>query len=273
MRTLRRWGLAALVILALVWTLLPIVWMASTSLKPPGEYVSTDVSILPRSLTFEHYRELWADGFPRRFANTAIVVSGTVAISLVTGFLASYALTRFRFPARLDVLFLLWVLIVKMAPPIAIAIPLFRLLNAMDLLNSLTGLILVYQVYTLPYCIWMLLGFVRDVPLEFEEAAAIDGASLLQNLRSVVVPLVGPGLMATGIFAAIMAWNEFLYALLFIQTPRLQTLPLHISNYITENETLWGQLMGIGLLSALPILLVSGYIQRYLLRGFGMGLR
>ena len=273
MTLLRRVPFWILLALALVWTLLPIVWMAATSLKPPGEFVSTSVSILPEAWTLEHYRALMEGGFPRRLLNTAIVAAGSVALSLVTGFMASYALARFRFPARLDVVFLLWILIVKMVPPIAIAIPLFRLLGAADLLNNLGGLILVYQVYTLPYCVWMLLGFVRDVPVEFEEAAAIDGANLMQNLGFVVVPLVGPGLMATGIFAAIMSWNEFLYALLFLQAPRLQTLPLYIANFITENETLWGQLMGIGLLSALPILLISGYIQRYLLRGFGMGLR
>lgn len=273
MTFLRRVPFWVLLLAALVWALLPIVWMAATSLKPPGEFVSRSVSLFPNELTFQHYRDLWEAGFPRRLLNTVIVASGSVALSLVSGFMAAYALARFRFPARLDVLFLLWILVVKMVPPIAIAIPLFRLLRTVDLLNNLGGLILVYQVYTLPYCVWMLLGFVRDVPMEFEEAAAIDGASLPQTLRRIVVPLVGPGLMATGIFAAIMAWNEFLYALLFLQSPRLQTLPLHIANYITENETLWGQLMGIGLLSALPILLISGYIQRYLLRGFGMGLR
>ena len=113
----------------------------------------------------------------------------------------------------------------------------------------------------------------RDVPIEIEEAAAIDGASTWQTIRSIVFPLVAPGLVATAIFSSILAWNEFLYALLFLHSPALFTLPIHIANYITEHETLWGRLMGIGLLSSLPVLILSGFIQRYLIRGFAMGLK
>jgi multiple sugar transport system permease protein len=272
-RWLRRSALSAAMALALTFSLLPIVWMVGTSFKSPGEFTSRQPTLLPREFTTMHYELLWAEGFPRRLQNSLVVTVGATLISLVVAFGASYALTRFRFPARLDVLFLFWVLLIKMVPPIVIAIPLYQVLRLVGLLNTLPGLILVYQVYTLPYCIWLLLGFVRDVPIEIEEAAAIDGASTWQTIRRVVLPLVAPGLVATAIFSSILAWNEFLYALLFVHSPALFTLPIHIANYITEHETLWGRLMGIGLLSSLPVLILSGFIQRYLIRGFAMGLK
>jgi len=272
-RSLRRATLAVAIGLALTFSLLPIVWMVGTSFKSPGEFTSRQPTLLPREFTTMHYQLLWAEGFPRRLQNSLIVTVGATLISLVVAFGASYSLTRFRFPARLDVLFLFWVLLIKMVPPIVIAIPLYQVLRLFGLLNTLPGLILVYQVYTLPYCIWLLLGFVRDVPIEIEEAAAIDGASTWQTIRSIVLPLVAPGLVATAIFSSILGWNEFLYALLFVHSPALFTLPIHIANYITEHETLWGRLMGIGLLSSLPVLILSGFIQRYLLRGFAMGLK
>jgi multiple sugar transport system permease protein len=272
-RSLRRATLALAIGLALTFSLLPIVWMVGTSFKSPGEFTSRQPTLLPREFTTMHYQLLWAEGFPRRLQNSLIVTVGATLISLVVAFGAAYSLTRFRFPARLDVLFLFWVLLIKMVPPIVIAIPLYQVLRLFGLLNTLPGLILVYQVYTLPYCIWLLLGFVRDVPIEIEEAAAIDGASTWQTIRRVVLPLVAPGLVATAIFSSILGWNEFLYALLFVHSPALFTLPIHIANYITEHETLWGRLMGIGLLSSLPVLILSGFIQRYLLRGFAMGLK
>lgn len=272
-RWLRRGALAAAMALALTFSLLPIVWMVGTSFKSPGEFSSRQPTLLPREFTTMHYELLWAEGFPRRLQNSLFVTVGATLISLVVAFGASYSLTRFRFPARLDVLFLFWVLLIKMVPPIVIAIPLYQVLRIVGLLNTLPGLIVVYQVYTLPYCIWLLLGFVRDVPIEIEEAAAIDGANIWQTVRRVVLPLVAPGLVATAIFSSILAWNEFLYALLFVHSPALFTLPIHIANYITEHETLWGRLMGIGMLSSLPVLILSGFIQRYLIRGFAMGLK
>ncbi|MDG9672060.1 carbohydrate ABC transporter permease [Hahella sp. CR1] len=258
---------------ALTFFALPIVWMAGIAFTPSGEYVSDSLSLLPAHPTLAHFEALWRDGFPGRLANTLIVAVGATLLALSLGFLASYALVRFRFPRRLDHAFLLLVLVIKMMPPIVVAIPLFQLLKGLGLLDSKLGLILVYQVYTLPFCIWMLLSFVRDVPLSLEEAASLEGAGLLRRLWHIVLPLCGPGLAATFIFTLIMAWNEFLFALLYLSTPSHFTLPLYVSNFITENETFWGQLMGIGLLSSLPMLLMAGYVQRYLLRGFAMQMK
>ena len=268
----RRMALALAVALTVALALLPVAWMVATSLKPPGDYVSESIDLLPDRVTFEHYRAIWADGFLRRLANSAYVTAGATLLALAAGFLAAYGLSRFRFPARLDVLFLLLVLAIKLMPPIVVAIPLFQILRAGGLLDTLTGLVLVYQVYALPFAIWMLLGFVRDVPVALEEAAALDGASMWRTLASVVLPLCGPGLVATAVFTAVLAWNEFLFALLFLQTPSRFTLPIYIATFITEDETLWGRLMAIGSLASFPLIAAVGYMQRYLLRGFAAGL-
>jgi len=277
MYKLRKWtwwfGFYLLIGLAMIFILFPIYWMVTTSVKPPLEYATRNPTWFPQHPTLAHYRSLVEQKAYRYFLNTLVVSLSATVISLVVGLMAAYALARYRFPARLDLLFLLWVLLVRMAPPVVIAIPLYTTLRTLNLLNTLFGLVISYQVYTLPYSIWMLLGFVRDVPIEIEEAAAIDGASKLRTLRSIVLPLVGPGLVATAIFNMIMTWNEFIYALLFLRTPAAFTLPIHIANYITEYEILWGELMAIGLLSSLPMLLLSGYVQRYLLRGFALQLK
>lgn len=267
-----RFGWSALASVAAVLAILPVVWMASTSLKPPGDYVSTSAQLLPSRVTLEHYLELWREGMLIRLANSVYVTAGATTLSLIVGFLAAYALSRFRLPARLDATFLVFVLIVKLMPPIVVAVPLFQILRALGLLDTLTGLVLAYQVYTLPFAIWILLGFVRDVPLAYEEAAALDGASTLQTLRLVVLPIVAPGLIAATVLIAVLAWNEFLFALLFLQTPSNFTLPIYIATFITENETLWGKLMAIGCQASLPLVIGVAYLQRHLLRGFATGL-
>lgn len=268
-RALRAGAPLSAALLVAVFALAPILWMVATSFKPPGEYVSTSLRFWPRDPTLTHYRELFAEGFLARLWNSLVVTAGSTALAILAAFPAAYALARLRFPARLDAAFLLLVLIVKLLPPIVVAVPLFQILRGLGLLDSLPGLILAYQVYTLPFAIWMLLGFVREVPWELEEAAMLDGAGLARRLLLIVAPVMRAGIAATAVFVAVLAWNEFLFALLFIQTPSRFTLPVWIATFITEDETFWGKLMGIGLLSSLPVMLVVGYLQRWLVTGFG----
>lgn len=199
--------------------LMPLIWMVTTSIKPPGEYVSTSIDILPHQPTLEHYRELIADEALEKLVNSLIVTTGATLVSLLLGFPAAYALVRLGLPRNLDAAFLVFVLIVKLAPPLVLAIPLYQVLRTLGLLDTLAGLVLVYQVYTLPFAIWMLISFIRDVSPSYEEAAVMDGAGLLRRMATVVVPIMAPGIAATAIFLIIIAWNEFAYALLFIQTP------------------------------------------------------
>jgi len=252
-------------IIALV-SLLPLIWMGATSFKPPSDYVSTSISLWPETPTLMHYRALLETSAWRLGLNSVVVALGTVVLSLAVALPAAYALVRLSLPRKLDLVFLGFVLVVKLAPPIAFAIPLYQLLRALGLLDSHLGLVLVNQIYALPFAIWMLLGFVRDVPVAFEEAAMMDGAGFLRRTIDIVAPLLMPGLVATGVFVAIMSWNEFLFALLFVQTPSNFTLPAYIATLITEDETLWGRLSAIGLLASLPVLAAIGLVRRGLLR-------
>lgn len=253
--------------------LVPILWMVTTSVRPPIDYISNSISLIPTQVTLDHYRDLIRSDLFGKAYNSSVVAIGTTILALGIAFPAAYALVRFRFPARLDMVFLMFVLMVKLTPPISLAIPLYQVLRTFGLLDSLLGLILVYQVYAMPFAIWMLLGFVRDVPVEYEEAALVDGASLPRRLRSIVLPVMTPGLIATAVFVVILSWNEFAYALLFIQSPENFTLPTYIATLITEDETFWGKLSAVGLMASLPILVMVGFVQKGLTRGFGGGLK
>lgn len=254
--------------------LLPIIWMVMTSIKPPLDYVSPSISLLPSEPTLMHYRALFQDeGLLGKLMNSLIVTLGAAGVSLVLGFPAAYALVRMRLPKRFDAAFLIFVLLIKLAPPLVLAIPLYHILRGLALLDTLGGLIFVYQVYTLPFAIWMLIGFVRDVSPSYEEAALMDGAGLIQRLVTVVVPIMAPGIAATLVLLIILGWNEFAYALLFIQTPSKFTLPTFIASLITEDETLWGRLTAIGFIASLPILLIVAFFQKYLVRGLAGGLK
>lgn len=264
----------ALALLAAFAMALPLVWMLATAFKPPGEYVSTGIALLPKAPTLQHViAVLGHDGLPGKLLNSLIVTGGATILALAAGFPAAYALVRLGLPGRLDLLFLLFVLVIKLIPPLALAIPLYQVLRAIGLLDTLPGLILTYQVYTLPLAIWLLLGFVRDVPIAYEEAARIDGAGLIRRLCTIVLPVMAPGIGAAVILLAILAWNEFTYALLFIQSPDKFTLPVYVASLITEDETFWGKLSAIGLIGSLPLLATLALFQKYLLRGLVGGLK
>lgn len=247
-------------------SLLPLLWMIATSFKPPAEYVSTSIALWPEAPTLQHYRTLMETGMWRLGLNSLVVAFGTVVLSLATALPAAYALARFSLPKRFDLVFLGFVLVIKLAPPIALAIPLYQVLRALGLFDTHLGLILANQIYALPFAIWMLIGFVRDVPIAFEEAAMLDGAGFPKRMVDIVAPLLLPGLVATGVFVAIMSWNEFLFALLYIQTPSKFTLPAFIATLINEDETLWGRLSAMGLLASLPVLAAIGLVRKGLTR-------
>jgi multiple sugar transport system permease protein len=183
---------------------------------------------------------------------------------------AAYALARFR--TRLRGIATGWILISQVFPFILIIIPLFLVLKQIGLINSLVGLVLVYTVWSLPFALWMLQGHVAGIPVELEEAGAMDGASRIRTLRSIVLPLLAPGLVATSLFTFISAWNEFFFALVIIQNPNLQTLPLSLARFIGgEGQVQLGQLAAASLLATIPSLVFFALIQRRLTSGLLSG--
>ncbi len=271
LKLLKKAVLYPLALGTVVIALFPIWWLVNTSLKTPLEFLGGEITLFPRHPTLIHYREVvFERGFLRFFGNTALIAAAATALSVLAGSLAAYSLTRFRFPGHLDALFLLWALVIRTIPPMVLVVPLFIMFRELRITNARTILILAYQIYTLPLAIWMLLGFFREIPREVEEAALVDGASRIQALIRIVYPLVTPGLAASAIFCIITTWNEFTYALIFARAPSDFTIPIGIANFITEYRTLWGPLAAGGLISSLPLLGFTVFVQRHLLRGFAL---
>ncbi len=248
----------------------PTYWMLTSAFKPSVDLLTPDYDLVPSALTLDNFASAFAKpGFTGHLTNSLIVTLGAVACSLVAGVLAAFPLARLRFRGRKG--FLLLVLIAQMAPMEALFIPMFLLMQDAGLLNQLPSLLLVYFAITLPFTVWTLRGFVAGIPFELEEAAMVDGCGRFGAFRRVVLPLLGPGLVATSVFAFITAWNEFLYALVFMRDKDKQTLPVWLSTFKTVFGTDWGGIMAASVLYALPALVFFMLVQRKLVSGATAG--
>lgn len=248
----------------------PTYWMITSAFKPSVDLLTPDYDLIPLSVTLDNFVSAFAKpGFTVHLTNSLIVTLGAVACSLVAGVLAAFPLARLRFRGRKG--FLLLVLIAQMAPMEALFIPMFLLMQDAGLLNKLPSLVLVYFAITLPFTVWTLRGFVAGIPYELEEAAMVDGCGRFGAFRRVVLPLLGPGLVATSVFAFITAWNEFLYALVFMRDKDKQTLPVWLSTFKTVFGTDWGGIMAASVLYALPALVFFMIVQRKLVSGATAG--
>lgn len=249
----------------------PLVWMLSTSFKPPPELVRLHPSLVPESPTFDNYVQAFTEQALGRAALNSLQVSlASAVLTVLLAVPAAYALARFR--TRLRGVALGWVLVSQLFPFVLLVIPLFLILREVGLANSHAGLVLVYVVWSLPFALWLLQGFVRSIPRDLEEAAATDGATRLQILRRVVAPLLAPGVVATALFAFISAWNEFFFALVLLKTPDLATLPVMLARFVgAEGVARLGPLAAGSLLATLPSLLFFAFIQRRLAAGLLAG--
>lgn len=259
-------GLGVLALLAI--TLFPFWWMLSTAIDPNP--LSRGASLLPHGFTLEHFRKVLIDADFLRYVKVSVIVAvGTVLISGAIALFAAVAVARFRFRARTAVLIL--VLLVQMVPLEALVIPLFLQARSLHMLNSLLGLVIVYLAFSLPFAIWNLRGFVAAVPRELEEAAYIDGASWWRMFRSVLFPLVAPGLVATSVFSFITAWNEFIFALTFMQSSENYTVGVGLRTFFTQNTADWGAVMAASTVIALPVVIFFVLVQRNLASGMTAG--
>ena len=269
-RSRRLWlNLVAMVVT--VVALFPVYWMVMTSFLPGREIQQTTQRFLPLPGTLDNYRRVFErDFFWTALKNSLLVTGLCVSLALVLAFLAAVAIARFRFRGRTA--FLATILIIQMIPAEALIISLFRVLDGWQLVNTVIGLVLTYLVFVLPFTIWTLRGFVHGVPVELEEAARVDGASRLKAFWKVTFPLVAPGLVATGIFAMIQAWNEFVFALVIMNRPENQTLPVWLQAF---NEgargTDWGGVMAGSTLMSIPVIIFFLFAQRKITTGLTAG--
>src|SRR5262245_13178463 len=231
-------GLAAFGLVVLV----PFWWIASMSFKPYGQTQFAQSIYVPRPFTWENYTGLWLETrFPLWLRNSVITAVVVTLITTVIGCLSGYAVARLRFPGREAVASL--ILILYLVPPALLFIPLYRVLAELGATNSLMALFLSYPTFTVHFCTWLLIGFFKALPTELEEAALVDGATRLSALLRVLLPLAAPGIVASAIFAFTLSWNEFLYALVFIQDEKTITVPVGLNLLIYGDVFHWGQLM------------------------------
>jgi N,N'-diacetylchitobiose transport system permease protein len=270
-RRITRVAVNAAGVVVTVIALFPVYWMVLTSFRRNVDIHSLTPSFVPTNATLNNYRTVFErDYFWTAMRNSALVTLTVVFLALAVGFLAALALSRFRFRGR--AVFIVAVIAIQMIPSEALIISLFQVLDGRELTNRIIGLSLTYLIFVLPFTIWTLRGFVSGVPLELEEAARVDGASRFGAFMRVTLPLVAPGLVATGIFAFILAWNEFIFALVIMNRPETQTAPVWLQAF---NEgargTNWGGVMAGSTLLALPVVFFFLIVQRKVTAGLTAG--
>ncbi|MBI3457469.1 MAG: carbohydrate ABC transporter permease [Candidatus Rokubacteria bacterium] len=267
-RVLRRAGFAlGMGLVALVWAG-PFLWMLLGSFKPREVIIATEL-VLRFTPTWEHYDAIFSrHAFWTYTRNSFVVAVSTTVITVTASTLAAYALSRYRAGGHA---FEFWLILTRMLPPATLLVPLFLIFRTLGLINTLTGLILADASFLLSFCIWLLRGFFDEVPLDLEEAAACDGATRLQGLVYVVLPLAAPGVAATVILSLIFAWNEYLFAIVFASATASKTLPAAANDFITGYAINWGPVFASGVVIVLPVALAALGLQRFIVRGLTLG--
>lgn len=271
-RQLRLWhvGIATIAVLSVIVVLFPIVWMVFASIRPTQETLTSPPVWFPREITLAAYQKLFADPLQiRYFVNTYIIALSTAAISIVLGSLAAYGFSRFRIRGARFILAL--ILSLQMLPNVSLMIPFFNMAQSLHIHNSYLVLILADSAFALPISIWILKGYLDSIPIDLEEAAMVDGCSRLQALWRVVLPLAVPGLVGTGTFAFLWAWNEFMFAVVLTSGPDHAPLTIAISQFFTQYGREWNAIMALNVIATLPLLLIFVFLQRWVVQGMTAG--
>jgi len=256
----------------LIVSLFPIVWMVLTSVK-----TSWDAQALPPIWIFvptiENYVSLFSSRstsgrFGELLVNSVLVASVSTALSVLFGALAAYALSRFPFKRGKDLA--VWILSTRMFPPAATLVPVFMMMNALDLIDTYAALIIPYTAFNLSFAVWMLKGFFEEIPTDLEESAMVDGCSRLSAVFRITMPLIAPGLAATAIICLMFSWNEFMFALVLSRNDAV-TAPVIANQFVTMYGVQWGELTAASTLMTAPVLLFAIFVRKYMIQGLTMG--
>jgi len=275
MRYIPRWLRRCLFNL-FAWTVillvaLPLVWMIITSIKPQSELFLIPPAFFPEEVTFEHYRRLLTETpFLTYLRNSVILAGGTTVLVIVVATLGAHSLVRFSYPGRETLAGA--VLFTYLLPSVVLVIPLYFLMAALGLVNSLLSLVIAYTTFALPYALWLLRSFMSAIPPDLEAAAMVDGASRFRAFIDVILPQAAPGIISTALFTAILAWNEYLFALVLINSDASRPLTTGVMNMLVTSFNIeWSLLMAASVMMSVPLLVVFVFLQKYLTRGFGAG--
>lgn len=265
---------AALVVSVAI--LAPFLWLFVASVASPSDLLARPLHFIPDHVSFHRYSEIFtahgdnvSAAFREAFVNSLIVATGTVLISVSVGVFGAYAIARLRFRAQQPLLLLF--LSTYMVPPIALVIPMYLVMVRLHLLDTRLGLIVVYCSFTTPFVLWIMGNFFQTIPKDLEDAAQVEGCTRIGALFRVILPLARPGLLATILFAFLIAWDEFLYALIFTSTTASKTIPVAIAEFTGRYETDFGLQAAGGVLAALPPVVIATVFQRYIVGGLARG--
>jgi N,N'-diacetylchitobiose transport system permease protein len=270
-RAVRRtgWNVVGLVLFGFL--VFPVFWMISTAFKPDDQIVSQNPTWFSGSPTLSHFRDaidkpfFWQD-----VKNSLIIVGATVAISMTLAFLAAVALAKYRFTGRK--IFIVLMIGIQMLPGAGLIIPLYVVLARYHQVNALSGVIITYLTFALPFSVWTLRGFILGIPKDLEEAAMVDGSTRLGAFVRILLPLVAPGLVATSVFAFITSWNEYIFARILLNDQSKQTITVWLSYFLgTSRHTDWGALMAASTLTAIPVVVFFLLVQRKIAFGLTAG--
>lgn len=258
---------AVVLVIAVLFVLFPIYWVAIMSIKPAEDYIASPPVFFPAEPTFLAWGQVEGYRGWTAFRNSLIVAGASTLAAVVVGSLAGYSIARFGTGGR-HLAF--WFLSQRMMPPVAAVLPIFLLYRNLKLLDTHFGLIVLYTVFALPFSVWMTYTYFRQLPVEIEEAAVVDGASRWQVLRRIALPLAAPGIVSAAVFSFIFAWTDFLFAL-FLTSKDAVTLPVVVSSFLGRQGHLYGELSALTLVSMIPALALGLIVQRHLARGLTMG--
>ncbi len=258
-----------LILIAIAFFGFPLFWMVSTSFKVPEEYATYPPTYLPQQPHLDHYVRAFGEAGDATPAlrDSLIVSTGTTLLTLLLGATTAYSMARFNTGGS-NLSF--WFLSQRILPPVATILPVFLLYRIVGLVDTYVGLILLHALFNLPICIWMLRSYIIEVPAEIEESALIDGATRLQTLRYVTLPLAAPGMIATTVFVFIFSWNEFLFALILTRNNVL-TLPVLMARFFGAQSYEWGLASAVGVVATLPIIVLGLLVRKHFVRGITMG--
>ena len=270
MQTRKLVGLAlryAIAVLAVAFFLFPIAWVFLTAFKTPAEFLTSPPVWIPKTPSWDYFIKVFNQSGPKVIANTFVIALSTTTLALLIGSLAAYGMARFKVGGQNLPFF---ILSQRFMPPVAVVFPFLLLFKALKWVDTLQALIIIYLTFNLPYAVWMMRGFFKEIPVEIEESALVDGCTPFGAFWRIALPLVKPGLIATGVFCFIFSWAEFFFAVCLTRS-NATPLSVYMVNFFGKHMVMWGEIGATSILTMIPLFLVSFLMQRYLVRGLTLG--